>query len=647
MSNQIITASFTNQSAKGFVDSFAKDNNYLLVGRHLATGNDQEVSTITDTDFEKTAVFDHLICGVKISSADVATAIVRQDWTLNQIYNVYDSAINNTSHVNVHAGSLYHVYRCIDNNRDARSTVEPSGTSNLPFKTADGYIWIYMYTITSTVFDKFATVDVIPYSANTARISAAVPSTVDLIKVLDGGTGYTNYTTGSFSVTDIKVSNSTTYRLNTNATATANVYRGCIIRVTTPSSPAFGQWRTVVSYSADRVATINSAFINPPQVNDAYEVAPAISIVAGGPDAIPAAAIGKIVGGTVNSVEILNRGSSHRTAVATVAADPAATPVRVASVFPVLSPLKGHGNNPAVELGANKVAVQKDLDFAAVGLPNANDYRTIALLKNPTYDNVALSITSLSPLKFEPEETLIQYRVVGSVGAVSYNSTTLTGTSTAFTSTLANQPYLLITSGSNKFITKITSVSTDTAAVGSTAYSGTFAGTGYVVDITATAKVRGNNGNTLVINQATPTFNIGKPIYGDQSYSSDTITGININGKGIASFATVIQATTVLGSISGTFSQDETVKASAALTATSPSAALHSVGSGRIYLTNPYKSLAETQLVGITSSATITPTAKYDGDLTTDSGDLLFVKHVLPITKASGKATSVRLVFQF
>lgn len=119
-----------------------------------------------------------------VKSSDVCYVIPRHDWVINSIYDMYD---DNYSQFNMsysgatsleqwvdvnnitHEGSKYYVltslnnvYKCISNNYDSRSTVEPFGTSVDEFTTVDGYIWQFMYNIPIALQNKFYTAKHIP-----------------------------------------------------------------------------------------------------------------------------------------------------------------------------------------------------------------------------------------------------------------------------------------------------------------------------------------------------------------------------------------------------------------------------------------------------------------------------------------------------
>lgn len=80
--------------------------------------------------------------------------------------------------------SEYNVYKCLDNNNGAPSTERPYLTSYTPFKTSDGYVWKFMYTIPTALVNKFITSDVIPVTTavNDAYYSNGAINSVEMFK---------------------------------------------------------------------------------------------------------------------------------------------------------------------------------------------------------------------------------------------------------------------------------------------------------------------------------------------------------------------------------------------------------------------------------------------------------------------------------
>ena len=68
--------------------------------------------------------------------------------------------------------STYDVYKCIDNNGGAASTVEPTGNkSTSVFSTGDSYKWKYMYSLTADEQTNFLSTDFMHVSTESTDYS--------------------------------------------------------------------------------------------------------------------------------------------------------------------------------------------------------------------------------------------------------------------------------------------------------------------------------------------------------------------------------------------------------------------------------------------------------------------------------------------
>jgi hypothetical protein len=163
----IVTSKFRIHNAQQFYESFSEAANtimYLFVGKNTEFANDNSPPTpINSTaNIEYTPWRD--MYGVKrIQSADVTHAVPRYDWTSGIVYVAYDdtstSLLTDTFYVMTED---YNVYKCLFNNASAASTTKPTGTSSARFTTADGYIWKFMYTVSTAKALKFLTSDYMP-----------------------------------------------------------------------------------------------------------------------------------------------------------------------------------------------------------------------------------------------------------------------------------------------------------------------------------------------------------------------------------------------------------------------------------------------------------------------------------------------------
>lgn len=78
------------------------------------------------------------------------------------------------------------VYKCINNNNNSPSTIQPYGTSNQLLKLADGYIWLYMYSIDHQSYNRFMNNTHMPIIDN-----KMVGDEDDMIvKITNGGRNY-------------------------------------------------------------------------------------------------------------------------------------------------------------------------------------------------------------------------------------------------------------------------------------------------------------------------------------------------------------------------------------------------------------------------------------------------------------------------
>ena len=252
----IITNKFRINNSEQFHESFteASPNIYYLGlarpqaygtstrgdGRTDYEGTDANPVTPSDTVVTEFSAFDDLLAAKKITSSDVSFAVPRRNWATGTTYDIYrhdygeyttgSTSTKNTANggaTTLHDANFYvltsdrNVYKCIDNDDNTASTIEPTGTGNAIITTADGYKWKYMYTMSASQQSNFLSTDFMAVSTNSTVSSAAIDGSIDCIKIKSAGSGGTN---GTHSVT-IKGDGS-------SATANVVVAGGIITEVT-------------------------------------------------------------------------------------------------------------------------------------------------------------------------------------------------------------------------------------------------------------------------------------------------------------------------------------------------------------------------------------------------------------------------------
>lgn len=85
----------------------------------------------------------------------------------------------------------YNVYKCLDNNNGARSTVKPTTSILEPIKLTDGYVWKFMYNIPINLRNKFVTDTHIPVVSALTN-SFYSNGKIDNIYITNKGKDYTS-----------------------------------------------------------------------------------------------------------------------------------------------------------------------------------------------------------------------------------------------------------------------------------------------------------------------------------------------------------------------------------------------------------------------------------------------------------------------
>ena len=175
-------------------------------------GTDAAPLTPADSIGDEFYHFDDMLAAKKVTSSDVSICIPRRNWTTGTVYDYYRHDYGNritggttTQAANSGATNLFdatfyvmssdfNVYKCLDNNGNAASTVEPTGTSTSILSTGDGYKWKYMYTLSATQQANFLSTDFMAVATNSTVSAAATDGAVNIVKIKTAGSGGTNGT---------------------------------------------------------------------------------------------------------------------------------------------------------------------------------------------------------------------------------------------------------------------------------------------------------------------------------------------------------------------------------------------------------------------------------------------------------------------
>jgi len=224
----IITNKFRIHNSEQFSESFSEASPnvyYLGIGRPQAfatqtrgdsrtdnQGSDSAPLTPVDSVSDEFYTYDDLLALKKVTSSDISFVIPRRNWTTGTVYDYYrhdygQRVTGGTSTQTANSGatslwdatyyvvsSAFNVYKCLDNNGNAASTTEPTGTSTSILTTADGYKWKYMYTLSASQQANFLSTDFMAVATDSTVSAAAVDGAVNIAKIKTAGSGGTNGT---------------------------------------------------------------------------------------------------------------------------------------------------------------------------------------------------------------------------------------------------------------------------------------------------------------------------------------------------------------------------------------------------------------------------------------------------------------------
>lgn len=221
----IVTNTFKKLVADKIISDFDSSDvrYYIGIGRSQKWNDSDTTPAITNI-LSNEREFRQNLQGVKEIN-DVSMVVPRVNWSSGTIYSAWDDTVEgypaNPFYV---MNSLQQVYVCLRRGQSntgvaVPSIIEPTGTSATIIKTADGYIWKFLYQLTAAQAVRYLAANYIPVSPDSDIRAAAIPGQITSIVVTNGGSGYTSAPTVTI------VGN------GTSATASAVVSGGAVTRI--------------------------------------------------------------------------------------------------------------------------------------------------------------------------------------------------------------------------------------------------------------------------------------------------------------------------------------------------------------------------------------------------------------------------------
>ena len=432
----IVSSNFRVVNADNFKEDVKNSNVYVAIGRadawSLTTSDTTDTTPFTPNDHldDQNNARRQFIGMQKLTSADVSHVVKRHNWTTGTVYVPWDSDdadIYDRNPCFYVLTNEFKVYKCLRNGNGAQSTVQPTHTTPTPTGSAtDGYIWKYMYSITTADSEKFLTNAYMPVKT--------IPVTIEAFAAAAAADNQTKILLTEANL-DIKVGHQV---VNANAQVVGEISAIVGAELTLAANLAHaissGDILTINFANDTKASTaLSTDFTQYKAQKDSLELAEAGGIerieipsgqggagYTGNPSSVVISSDGEtnafvepadvtIAGGAITAIDIgTSTGSSAHGKNITVATITVSGGGATTDATPraVIAPNRGHGTDPVAELGGFLVALNTQLTGTGGGdLTIGNDFRQITIIKNPRVHNSTpfagglATATTLNPLK--------------------------------------------------------------------------------------------------------------------------------------------------------------------------------------------------------------------------------------------------------
>lgn len=188
-------------------DKLVTENSTYVALSHTSEWDDEQLPPdVFDCIEDRVLSYKELVGMKKLLATNIRSVIPRINWEYNTVYDQYESDVDLINQRTTQGQFIkfyvitdeFNVYKCLSNAGGAKSTTRPSGTGITPIKTADGYVWKYMYTVRATDANGFLTNTWIPCytlyvndgSSQWIVQQSATPGSIEIINVTDGGINF-------------------------------------------------------------------------------------------------------------------------------------------------------------------------------------------------------------------------------------------------------------------------------------------------------------------------------------------------------------------------------------------------------------------------------------------------------------------------
>lgn len=405
----------------------SEDTYYLFVGKINSWPSDDQPPNSVDAIEDELYAIRNSFFLKRISENDVSLVVNKFPWVTGQVFDEYtdnedlfDESLPQGSSNFFVTTPEENVYKCLSNNGAAASVYMPTGRKTLPITTPDGYLWKYMFSVSEGDLSfetpykipvKFATsTDVVQNLVDQYSVQqSAVNGSFDVVSVSNSGAKFPLGSTAAglpVGAVPTDIDGATAIQIPGLPTSQENIYTGYTVKIV--DGYGEGQVRKITGNTGATLFVDNEWILQPDPTTDndvvaisEAQVVPSIDTFGDGTGLILVPTLD--VTNRINGIEVISNGQDY-TSVDYSVYPGITAPYNVGTVEQhrgneeellsgestfnfVSSPSGGHGSDARTELGANTLIILVSLkksEFDLLGLSSGNEFRQFGIIKNPT-----------------------------------------------------------------------------------------------------------------------------------------------------------------------------------------------------------------------------------------------------------------------
>jgi hypothetical protein len=173
----IITNKFKTSNAATFKQDFIDSDYYIFV-------SSTQITQTNDSEYYVNEFLENTLFGKKVNPDEVFFMLNDYRWQSGLIFDMYDDKVDLSEkkfytivYPTDNSTGDYRVYKCLSNNHGAKSLNPPNydaDTDDQIYRMGDGYVWKFMYTISTVEYQKYSALQYFPILYPTAVITNVV-----------------------------------------------------------------------------------------------------------------------------------------------------------------------------------------------------------------------------------------------------------------------------------------------------------------------------------------------------------------------------------------------------------------------------------------------------------------------------------------